>query len=115
MKSSRRRSLSCCDGWCAMSLPPDHPQRVELNDEVHARPPEPLVAPCRLSYLALLCDAVQREAGWSTVVDLCRRFRVEPPAAPELHFTADLGPFRLKWERHTEFIRYTFIVEGNAD
>jgi uncharacterized membrane-anchored protein len=97
-----------------MKLPADHPQRTELNDEVHARPPQPLVAPSRLSYLALLCDAAQRDAGWLAVSDLCRRYGVEPPAQSGLHFTAALGPFRLKWERHTEFIRYTFIVEGTT-
>jgi len=97
-----------------MKLPADHPQRIELNDEVHARPPEPLLAPSRLSYLALLCDAAQREAGWVAVCDLCRRYGVEPPAESVLHFTAELGPFRLKWERHTEFIRYMFIVEGTT-
>ena len=97
-----------------MKLPADHPQRIELNDEVHARPPEPLVAPCRLSYLALLSDAAQREAGWLAVCDLCRRYGVAPPAGRPLHFSAELGPFRLKWERHTEFIRFMFIVEGTT-
>jgi uncharacterized membrane-anchored protein len=97
-----------------MKLPADHPQRIELNDEVHARPPEPLVAPSRLSYLALLCDAAQREAGWVAVCDLCHRYGVDPPAESMLHFTAELGPFRLKWERHTEFIRYMFIVPGTT-
>jgi uncharacterized membrane-anchored protein len=97
-----------------MKLPANHPQRIELNDEVHARPPEPLVAPSRLSYLALLCDAEQREAGWLAVCDLCRRYGVEPPAESGLHFSAELGPFRLKWERHTEFIRFMFIVEGTT-
>lgn len=97
-----------------MKLPADHPQRVELNDEVHARPPEPLVAPSRLSYLALLCDAAQRDAGWVAVCDLCRRYSAEPPVSSGLHFTAELGPFRLKWERHTEFVRYMFIVEGTT-
>jgi uncharacterized membrane-anchored protein len=96
-----------------MKLPPDHPQRRELNDEVHARPPEPLIAPTRLSYLALLCDAAQREAGWVAVCDLCSRYDVEPPSDRVLHFTAELGGFRLKWERHTEFIRYMFIVDGS--
>ena len=97
-----------------MKLPADHPQRIELNDEVHARPPEPLVEPTRLSYLALLCDAAQREAGWLAVCDLCRRYGVKPPEQSGLHFTAELGPFRLKWERHTEFIRFMFIVEGTT-
>jgi len=35
---------------------PDHPLRVELNDEVYARPPEALVAPVRVSVLALFSD-----------------------------------------------------------
>ena len=39
-----------------MPLPPDHPLRIELNDEAHARPPEALSAPLRLSFLALCPD-----------------------------------------------------------
>ncbi len=97
-----------------MQLPSDHPLRTELNDEVHARPPEPLEAPTRVSYLALLCDAAQRDAGWVAVRDLCRRHGVEPPGGSLIHYSVDLGPFRLKWERHTEFVRYMFIVGGEA-
>ena len=55
----------------------------------------------------------ERPAGLA-VCDLCRRYGVEPPAQSGLHFTAELGPFRLKWERHTEFIRFMFIVEGTT-
>lgn len=95
-----------------MKLPADHPQRVELNDEVHARPPEALSAPLRASYLALFVDADARERETSQVEALCRRFGVAPPAAGSNHFHADLGPFRLRWERHTEFTRYLFIVDG---
>lgn len=98
-----------------MRLPPDHPQRHDLNDEVHARPPEPLVAPSRLSYLALLCDPDERAAGWAAVRTLCDRYGVATPPDSVIHFRADLGPFRLKWERHTEFIRVMFIVEGVTD
>ncbi len=97
-----------------MKLPSDHTLRIELNDEVHARPPEPLEAPARVSYLALLCDAAQRDAGWAAVRDLCRRHGIEPPGGSVIHYSADLGPFRLKWERHTEFVRYMFIVGGET-
>lgn len=97
-----------------MKLPPDHKLRIELNDEVHACPPEPLVAPVRVSYLALLCDAAQRDAGWAAVRDLCRRHGIEPPGGSVIHYSVDLGSFRLKWERHTEFVRYLFIVGGEA-
>jgi uncharacterized membrane-anchored protein len=93
-------------------LPQDHPLRGELNDEVHARPPEALVAPLRLSYLALLSDGAPREDVWQAVCDLARRFGAAPPPPGASHFSADLGPFRVKWERHTEYSRYMFTVPG---
>ena len=34
-------------------LPPDHPQRQRLAEEVHARPPAPVQAPAAVSCLAL--------------------------------------------------------------
>ena len=97
-----------------MTLPANHGLRVRLNDEVHARPPEPLNAPARLSYIALLCDADAREASFQSVVALARTCGVAPPAPGENHFSADLFAFRLKWERHTEFVRFTFIVANPA-
>ena len=90
----------------------DHPQRFELNDEVHARPPEALTPPLRLSYLALLSGHAPREQEWQLVRNLAQRFDIAVPAKGANHFRADFGPFRLKWERHTEFTRYTFIVSG---
>lgn len=98
-----------------MSLPPDHPLRLELNDEVHARPPEALTAPLRLSFMALLSDPARRDDEWAHLCELLRRFGRTPPARAN-HCSADLGPFRVKWERHTEFTRYKFIVaDGGLD
>lgn len=96
-------------------LPADHRLRVPLNDEVHARPPEPLEAPSRLSYLVLLSDAAQREAGFRAICGLAARFDAPVPAEGANHYRADLGPFRLKWERHSEFVRYTVIVPGGGE
>ncbi len=95
-----------------MILPPSHPQRLELNDEVHARPPEALAPGLRLSYLALLGDPAHREASWEAVCDLARRSAAAPPLPGASHYSADLGPFRLKWERHTEFSRFMVITPG---
>jgi uncharacterized membrane-anchored protein len=92
-------------------LPANHPQRLALNDEVHARPPEALIAPLRLSYLVLM-PSNGREGERGALANLLARFRVQPPGEDQNHFTADLGAFRLRWERHTEFARYTFIVPG---
>lgn len=95
-----------------MILPPNHAQRFELNDEAHARPPEPLEPPLRGSYLAIWSESSASEQQWRDVVRLAVRFGVEPPAAGTNHFSADLGPFRVRWERHTEFVRYLFVVSG---
>ena len=95
------------------ALPQDHPQRRALNDEVHARPPEPLAAPLRASYVALLGDAAQREAALDAVRDLARRSGAEVlPEPGATHYSADLGAFRLRWERHGEFTRCMVVVPG---
>ncbi len=96
-------------------LPHDHPLRLQLNDEVHARPPEPLQAPARISYLALLTDAAAQAASGQALAALAARFDAATPSPGANHYSADLGPFRLKWERHTEFVRYTVIVAGAGD
>jgi uncharacterized membrane-anchored protein len=93
-------------------LPADHPERRTLADEVHARPPEPLEAPARASYLALLVDADERDAERAHLVRLCTSAGVEPPAAGTTQFSALIGPLRLKWERHGEFSGYTVSLSG---
>jgi len=98
-----------------MRLPPDHPLRLALNEEMHARPPEALAAPLRLTFLALVSDPSMRTREWEHVCALARRYGVPPPPAGAAHFSADFGPFRLKWERHSEFTRCKFIVTGAVD
>ncbi|MDE8347567.1 MAG: DUF3422 domain-containing protein [Acidocella sp.] len=98
-----------------MSFPPVHPQRVELNDEAHARPPETLKAPVRISYLALFSNADLRDQQFRQIVELADVFGVRPPALGAIHYSVDMGRFRLKWERHSEFARYKFIVAGSGD
>jgi uncharacterized membrane-anchored protein len=95
-----------------MSLPDDHPQRFLLANEVHARPHEPLQAPERASYVALLVDAEQRSREHAHVSALCERYGVHRPPEDAIHYAADLGSFRLRWERHTEFSAYTFFRHG---
>ncbi len=95
-----------------MTLPANHPLRMELNDEVHARPPQAMTAPARISYLALISPRENAERERDHVRALCRQMGVPAPEEIGNHFTADFGAFRLKWERHTEFARYKIIAEG---
>lgn len=98
-----------------LAVAAQHPQRQALNDEVHARPSEPLAAPQRLSYLALLADEAGREEAWLAVRSLAARYGVATPDRDGGRYAADLGPFRLRWERHTEFYRLLFAVPDAAD
>lgn len=98
-----------------MTLPGNHPQRFVLNNEVHARPPEMLSAPARLSFLALMAGVESRAREHALMVELAQRYGQTPPAPDANHYSADFGPFRVKWERHTEFTRYKFIVTGDCE
>ncbi|MDE2147609.1 MAG: DUF3422 domain-containing protein [Burkholderiales bacterium] len=93
-------------------LPPDHPLRLALADEVHARPPEPLQTPSRASYLAVLIEPADRERERAHLAALCERHGLAPPAPEATHFRAELGTIRFKWERHGEFSGYTMLRPG---
>jgi uncharacterized membrane-anchored protein len=99
-----------------LSLPPDHPQRRSLADEVHARPPEALQSPSQASHLAVLVTAEQRAAEAEHLAGLCRTLRVAPPPPAAAHAVLALAPgLRLKWERHGEFSGYTLFADLDAD
>jgi uncharacterized membrane-anchored protein len=93
-------------------LPPDHADRVALADEVHARPPEPLATPSRATYVAVLVKPDARAQEITHLGQLCRDHGAAEPAAGATHFSATLGPLRVKWERHGEFSGYTFFISG---
>ncbi len=93
-------------------LPSDHHQRFILANEVHARPPEALDTPERATYVAVIVDPDDREREHNHLAQLCERFGVMPPGESATHFSARLGSFRLKWEKHGEFSGYTFFVTG---
>ncbi len=96
-------------------LPPDHADRRSLADEVHARPPEPLNTPSRVTYVAVLVDFAGRADEFEHIVRLCAHFGIAPPPARASHFSATLGSLRFKWERHGEFSGYTFFLGGASD
>ena len=94
-----------------LALPPDHPQRRALNDEVHARPSDSLEAPVRLSYLVVLGSGSKAD-DLEMLTKLIEGSGEPKPAADASHFSATIGALRIKWEKHTEFCRYTFYVQG---
>ena len=88
----------------------DHPLRLALLDEVHARPFAALDPPESASHLALVSGEHGAAVDFAHLVRLCHLYGVSPPAEGSRHFTCDFGTFRLKWERHAEFCTYTFFL-----
>lgn len=93
----------------------EHALRRPLTEEVHARPYEMMPPPARASFIAMVSGEGGAEADWRAVCALCERFSASPPAVGAVHYSGDLGPFRLRWERHTEFSTYGFIQRAPFD
>ncbi|MBL8534927.1 MAG: DUF3422 domain-containing protein [Betaproteobacteria bacterium] len=99
-----------------MTLAPslNHPQRLPLAAEVHARPFMFVEAPARVSHLAVYVGHDASRAH-KLVEAFCARFGVAPPSPGAQHFVHDFGHVRLRWERHTEFCTCTFVENGSED
>ena len=90
----------------------EHPLRERLTNEIHARPSIALQAPLKVSHLALLSGEGAGDQERQHVAELCQRFGMAEPSPGSNYWDVDLGPFRLNWERHTEFSTYTFFRHG---
>lgn len=91
-----------------MSTIKTHPQRLALHNEIHARPPEAMSAPLTISHTVMVCDPGERDASRAHVAKLLRDHHLPQPDAQSTHIRMDLGPFRIRWELHTEFVTWTF-------
>jgi len=91
----------------------DHPDRIRLANELHARPFPLLDAACRVSHIAMTAPPGDQQAARQHMLDLCERLGTTRPAeaAPQHNF--DAGRFRVKWEWHTEFMALT-VMAGPA-
>ncbi|MBK6293000.1 MAG: DUF3422 domain-containing protein [Rhodoferax sp.] len=92
----------------AAPQPRQHPQRVALHNEIHARPPEALDPPLAISHVVMVCDAAEREASRAHLAALLRDQHLPSPEQGCTHLRMDVGPFRIRWELHTEFVTWTF-------
>lgn len=96
------------------SLPPAHPQRTALHNEIHARPPQGLRAPLAISHVVMACGADQRTASREHLAALLRDHHLPGPDAESTHLRTELAGFGLRWEMHTEFVTWTFLRPFDA-
>ncbi|MBE9476454.1 MAG: DUF3422 domain-containing protein, partial [Proteobacteria bacterium] len=87
----------------------DHPQRASLASELHARPFPQVQAPSSAAYLAITSQGSAAKDRVA-LADLLKAMGHEDQVLEGNHYFGDLGDFKLKWERHTEFVTYTVFV-----
>ena len=93
----------------------EHPQRAALTAEMNARPHAIIETPAQISHIAVVNGEETAAADVAHLSRLCQAFKISAPSGTASQFDADFGPFRLKWERHTEFSAYTLIKIGAFD
>ena len=87
----------------------EHPQRFKLHNELHVGSCQQIEAPTQISHLVVLCGSDLAATERALVGQLCERYGVTPPTAHSNHFSAQLGAYRMIWERHTEYSTYSFF------
>lgn len=97
----------------------EHPLRVPLTNEMHARPFQSLGAPGRALSVAFKPQTAAAERSPETdrahlCILLDKYGAAYPPPGARQH-SVDLNRVRLKWECHTEFVSYTLFETGTTD
>jgi uncharacterized membrane-anchored protein len=90
-------------------LPADDPHRHRLHDEAHARPSAHIRMPALVLYVAVRHDGVERAAQWHHLRRLPGQAELPAESLDGQFLRLRLPDGTLKWERHTEFTRYSLV------
>mgnify|MGYP000579595139 CR=1 FL=1 len=99
------------------ALPPALPQvlpdndalREVLHNEVHARPPARIRLPALVVYVAVLNEGVSRGQEWQHLRQLPGQHDLTQAQLSGNFLRLRFADHTLKWERHTEFTRYSIV------
>lgn len=93
----------------ATLLPPDDPLRETLHNEVHARPPARVRLPALIIHVAVLNAGVTREQECEHLQRLPGQHGLPLDSLSGNFLRLPFGDYTVKWERHTEFTRYSIV------
>jgi len=91
------------------SLPADDPMRLLLHNEVHARPPARIRLPALITYVAVNNTDVSRAQECEHLRLLPGQEGLTPEQLQGSFLRLHLSGCTVKWERHTEFTRYSIV------
>ncbi len=97
-------------GAAERKLPPDDAQRLLLHNEVHARPSARIRLPALVVYVAVFNEGVSRQQEFEHLQRLPQQLDTLTLEQMQGNFARLRFPgYTLKWERHTEFTRYSLV------
>ncbi|TSE18643.1 hypothetical protein Talka_01934 [Tepidimonas alkaliphilus] len=94
---------------CRVDLPPDDDRRRALHEEIHARPAARIRLPALVVYVAVLNEDVKREHELAHLRQLPGQQHLTLDDLSRHFLRLRCGGYTLKWERHTEFTRYSLV------
>lgn len=90
-------------------LPPNDPLRTTLHNEVHARPSARVRLPALITYVAVLNAGISRELECEHLRRLPGQESLPLESLQDNFLRLRLNGYTVKWERHTEFTRYSIV------
>lgn len=90
-------------------LPPDDALRIELHNEVHARPAARIRLPALVVFVAVFNEGVTRAQECEHLRRLPGQEGLTPANLQGNFLRLRLPSYTLKWERHTEFSGYSLV------
>lgn len=90
-----------------------HAERNVVLGELHARPFEAVTSPCRAIRFAFLTDAAQMSANADALARYCEAHHLTALSTAAKHRRIALPGAILRWEQHSEFTTYTWLLEGS--
>jgi uncharacterized membrane-anchored protein len=86
-----------------------HADRDRLMAEAHARPSTPAKAPLLAARIATISGEGGAASDRAHMAALCRKIGAPEPGPEARWCIVDAGPWRLRWERHTEISTWTAL------
>jgi uncharacterized membrane-anchored protein len=97
-----KETLSLC-------LPADDAERVVLHNEIHTRPSATFELPSLIVYVAVLNAHVSNQQELAHLQSLPHQEDLQLDAMKGNFLQLQCGGYKVIWERHTEFTRYTIV------
>lgn len=92
-----------------LGLPKAMAARMSLHNEVHARPASSICLPALIIYVAVINEGVSREQECDHLRKLPGQEALTTELLQDNFFRVTNAQFSVKWERHSEFSRYSIV------